>query len=276
MTLLDATEDPDCGAGLTDLMEKAGPGSDTVVMAGYMAKEYLAYEARGGDGGGSEGLFGPYLSTLPWERGANGQEHVLFWSDDDVEKNLGGTFCYDETVALREELDLAVKYLNGIIGPSVRSARGEDVESENDDEGAFKWPWEAKEETAAKGMVEGVPEAVRGAFVSLLTRSFEDASDGEVINREKLVPLLDMLQHSVEPNVQHAMRKTDGTVVVEAIRDMVAGTELLNQYRPEEEETMPNHRFFSRFGFVPGKSNDDIPGMLADKQSAFYPQQAEV
>mmetsp|Transcript_26678 Transcript_26678/g.54557 ORF Transcript_26678/g.54557 Transcript_26678/m.54557 type:complete len:86 (+) Transcript_26678:441-698(+) len=85
-----------------------------------------------------------------------------------------------------------------------------------------------------------------------------------------------MLQHSDDPNVRHAMRKIDGTVEVSARRDLKAGEELFNRYRAEEEDTMPNHRFFSRFGFVPGRTNEEIPGLLEDGGSVFYPQKAEV
>ena len=71
------------------------------------------------------------------------------------------------------------------------------------------------------------------------------------------------------------MRKDDGTVEVRAGRDLKAGEELFNQYRPEEEESMPYHRFFSRYGFVPG-INEDIVGLLEDKSSIFFAQTAEV
>lgn len=268
VTLKDAVTDPKCGEAFAKLIEKAGPGGNTVAMAGYMAKEYLVQKEmqEGTEGATDDSNFGPYLSTLPWERGVNSQEHALFWSEDDVEKYLPGTMCYDETVALRSEVDLAVKVINGIVASSVRAARGEETESSG-----FSWPWEMKQ--ASSGLVDGIDGAVKGAFVSLLTRSFED---GDEDNGEKLVPLLDMLQHSKEPNVSHVMRKDDGTVEVRAKRKLAAGDELLNQYREEEEEKMPKHRFFSRFGFVPGASVQEIPQMLEDPTSIFYPQKAEV
>jgi SET domain-containing protein len=120
--------------------------------------------------------------------------------------------------------------------------------------------------------VEGLPEAMTGAFVSILTRSFQDGESGD---EEKLVPLLDMLQHSDEPNIFHAMRKVDGTVEVRARRDIAAGEELLNQYRPEEEENMPYHRFFTRYGFVPGIT-EPIQNLLKDRSPIFFTQKAEV
>mmetsp|Transcript_21580 Transcript_21580/g.30471 ORF Transcript_21580/g.30471 Transcript_21580/m.30471 type:complete len:375 (-) Transcript_21580:1016-2140(-) len=273
VTLSDAMSDSNCGEAFGSLIKAAGPGGNTVVMAGYLAKEYLLSKEEGTNKNiydqesSSSPQFGPYLATLPWERGINNQEHVLFWNDDDVEKLLKGSLCYKESTELRSEVQLAIKILNGIIGPSVLAAR----KSDEDDEG-FKWPWQS-DVPKVTGIVDGVPEAVKGAFVCLLTRSFQDGSDTE--NNEKLVPMLDMLQHADEPNVSHAMRKEDGTVEVRAKRAIGAGEELLNQYRAETEETMPYHRFFSRFGFVPGIS-EPIENLLEDRSSIFYPLKAEV
>lgn len=86
---------------------------------------------------------------------------------------------------------------------------------------------------------------------------------------------LDMLQHSETPNVRHGMRPADGTVEVRARCPISSDTELLNQYRSEEEEGMPYSRFFTRFGFVPGIL-EPIENLLRDKSSIFYPQKAEV
>ena len=47
------------------------------------------------------------------------------------------------------------------------------------------------------------------------------------------------IQHSDDPNIRHVMRKEDGTVEVTARRDLEAGEELFNQYRPEEEDPVP-------------------------------------
>ena len=79
----------------------------TVALAGYLAKEYLKLraielgtrrtaEAEAGTETDVSGLselfddvpFAPYILTLPWERGINDQEHVLFWSEADVEEYL--------------------------------------------------------------------------------------------------------------------------------------------------------------------------------------------
>jgi SET domain len=296
ITLSDALNDVSCGTSFKQLIEKAGPGASTVALAGYLARERLmalhdqelegASGSRDGEGGrpsDSSQSYAPYLDTLPWARGVNNQEHVLFWSNDEIEQYLTGTMCYSEAVSLRQEVALATTVLNRIVGQSVREYRGESGEPGTSDAAAFKWPWQIAEEKAEQKArldeaVDGLPEAVTGAFVCLLTRSFQEDVDGTGNEQEKLVPLLDMLQHSDVPNVSHSTQagsEDGGTVVVVARRRIEAGEELLNQYRPELEESMPYHRFFSRFGFVPG-IQEPILNLLRDKSPIFVAQTAEV
>jgi hypothetical protein len=261
VTLQNVRDDVKCGDAFQELIKKAGPGANTVCMAGWVAKEYLMMQEKEDD----SSLFGPYLATLPWKRGINNQEHTLYWSDEDIELLLKGSLSYQEAKEIRGEVKLAASVLEGIIGPSILEYRGE-----TDESGAnFSWPWEKKQPNEP---IEGLVEALNGAFVSILSRGFQDGESGD---EEKLVPLLDMLQHSDEPNVRHAMSKDDGTVEVRARRDLVAGEELLNQYRSEAEEKMPYHRFFTRYGFVPGIM-EPIPNLLRDKSPIFFAQKAEV
>jgi hypothetical protein len=265
-TLEAAISDETFGEAFNKLIEKAGPGGNTVVMAGYMATEYLLMlEDSKNEKADASSNWAAYFQTLPWERGLNNQEHILFWTEEMIEDLLRGSMCYSEATTLREEVVLATKIMNSVVGKSIRAARGEDV-----DLGGFSWPWDAKP-PAPEGPPEGFPEAVKGAFVCLLTRAFQDGEGDE----EKLVPMLDMLQHSDTPNVRHAMRKIDGTVEVRARCDIKPDTELFNQYRSEEEESMPYSRFFTRFGFVPGITEDTV-NLLRDKSSIFYPQKAEI
>lgn len=251
VTFSDALSDSSCGELFKTLIEKAGPGGNTVAMAGFIAKERLKSLKPDED----DSAYGPYLATLPWERGVNNQEHILYWSDDEIESLLTGTMSYGEAVDLRREVAVAIKVLDTIIGRPVST---------------FLFPWQ--KDDSPRMPVEGLPEAVRAAFVCLLTRAFQDDDDGD---EEKLVPLLDMLQHSDQPNVSHQMRKDDGTVEVRARRSLEPGDELLNQYRSEMEESMPYHRFFTRFGFVPG-IQEPIENLLLQKSSIFFAQQAEV
>lgn len=175
LTLADATSDPNCGEAFSNLIEKAGPGGNTVVMAGYMAKEYLITVDELKNGMEPSSRWAPYFQTLPWERGVNNQEHILFWSDDMIESLLKGSLCYGEATSLREEVDLASRVMSSITGKTIRVARGE--------ESGFSWPWESKQATT--GTPDGLPEAIKGAFVCLLTRAFQDGEGDE----EKLVPM---------------------------------------------------------------------------------------
>jgi SET domain len=270
ITLSDALNDPNCGPLFQALVEKAGPGGNTVVLAGFIAKERLlsvnpSSLARTSSSSAASGVdsgsrYGPYLETLPWERGVNNQEHILYWSTEQIEQLLTGTMCYGEAVDLRREVALAIQVLDTIIGQPVSKAL---------------FPWQR--DTSPRQPVEGLPEAVKAAFVCLLTRAFQDEYKDSNDDEEKLVPLLDMLQHSDKPNVSHVMRKDNGMVEVRARQSLQANVELLNQYRSEMEEAMPYHRFFTRFGFVPGLA-DDVPveTLLREKSSIFFAQQAEV
>lgn len=276
-----ALNDDDCGKTFQALIKKAGPGSETVAMAGYLAKEYLIHLE------GKQTFFGPYFDTLPWERGFNGQEHVLFWSKEDVLLKLKDTMCFAESKALREEVKLATKVLNSIIGPSILSARSSDV-SEDEEDSSFSMPqflsWmKPNSKPTVSSPVPGVREAVIGAFVILLTRSFSDEfqpkidMDDDSVTpaiAERLVPILDMLNHNSDPSIRFNTN-SDGGVDVVSRRDIKTGEEIYNQYREEEEMKMPKHRFFTRFGFVPG-IDEGVDELLEEKSNVFFAKRQEV
>jgi SET domain len=225
ITLSDALSDERYGESFRKLIEKAGPGGNTVVLAGYIAMERLQ-SLNSEESFNMDSKYGPYLATLPWERYMNNQEHVLYWSDEEVEALLRGSMCYGEAVDLRREVALATKVLSVIFSPPGPS---------------FLFPWQKVDDL--KQSLDGLPEAIRAAFVCLLTRAFQDDGKDNSSDEEKLVPLLDMLQHSEEPNVSHVMLKENSySVELRARRPLKAGDELLNQYRSEQEESMPYHR----------------------------------
>ena len=226
VTLSDAFADPQFGEQFQKLVEKAGPGGNTVVLAGYIAKERLKSTSR--EESFEDSKYSSYLATLPWERGVNNQEHILYWTDAEVDALLTGTMCYSEATDLRREVALAIQVLEGIFARPART---------------FKFPWDNQDSTPPIPL-DQLPEAVKAAFVCLLTRAFQDDTTGDdTSDEEKLVPLLDMLQHSEEPNVSHVMLKeSNGDVEVRSRRALEAGEELLNQYRSELEESMPYHR----------------------------------
>ena len=100
ITVDNVKADQQCGQVFQKIMDKAGPGGNTVVMAGYLAKEYLCWK--------DSDNYGPYLETLPWERGINAQEHVLFWNSDTIDAILKGSFCYGEAKELQSEVSAHV------------------------------------------------------------------------------------------------------------------------------------------------------------------------
>ena len=260
-------KDEECGTAFKTLMKRAGPGSFTVCMAGYLAKEYLCYLE------GKPTLFGPYLATLPWKRGWNGQEHTLFWTEEDVKELLEDSLCYRESNGLREEVQVARKVMNSIVGPSILKARGE-MEEEKPLIPFLEFT--KPPAPTVKQPVSGFGRAITGSFVILLTRAFDDDFDKEIDfeDAERLIPVLDMLNHNAEPTVRYSTND-EGAVEVKARRDIAEGEEIYNRYREEEELNMPYHRFFSRFGFVPGIT-EDIKNLLEDKSSIFFAKRKEI
>lgn len=135
--------------------------------------------------------------------------------------------------------------MSGVIGPSIKRTR----------QGFLPFG----------GNTEGVDEAIRGAFVSILSRAFDGLLDEEEL---RLVPLLDMLQHSDEPNIRHATN--NGQVDIRARSAINAGTELLNTYN---EQLVP-WKYFTRFGFVPGKNAVSARALLQAKDPVFFEARA--
>jgi len=286
VTLQDALEDVECGPSFANLLKKAGPGSDTVIMAGYLAKEYLLLkelDRRISDGATVDDdsemrrlaniKFAPYLRTLPWGRGVNAQEHVLFWKDEDVDALLEGSLAYKDATETRATVKMATKVLNAIISPVIRKARAEEPEIK--DEG-FRFPWqqEPEPESSDDEILEGLEDAVIGSFVIMLTRSFAETV-GEKLE-DRLEPVLDMLQHSNTPNTECSVKGDGGSIIeVKANKTIKSGDELFNRYKSEEDENMPYHKFFTRFGFVPGVV-EPVADLIAARSTIFFPQRAEI
>lgn len=173
------------------------------------------------------------------------------------------------------QVKYATKLLNGIIGPVVNRARG--VEEAEEDEG-FRFPWQQKEKTGTSEIaVDRLEEAVRGAFVICLSRGFARTFQGDNTQQEEcLVPILDILQHSNEPNCSDENSKEqDNMIEIKASIDVQAGEELFNQYKAEEDVNMPYHKFFTRFGFVPGVV-EPMADLIGSRSTIFFPKQQVV
>ena len=112
---------------------------------------------------------------------------------------------------------------------------------------------------------------INGGFL-IADDDFDTQVEGE--DAERLIPVLDMLNHNSEPSVTYKTNE-EGTVEVKARRVIKAGEEIYNRYREEEEMNMPYHRFFSRFGFVPGIT-EPIKNLLLDKSSVFFAKRKEI
>ena len=122
---------------------------------------------------------------------------------------------------------LATKVLNAIIGPIVQKARG----GYSSEEVGFRFPWQTDPEEESGSIVEGLEDAVKGAFVICLSRAFVTprvTEDGELDDEERLEPVFDILQHSEDPNIRRECTD-DGTVEITAGRDIAKGEELFSQ-----------------------------------------------
>jgi hypothetical protein len=218
--------------------------------------------------------FATYLRTLPWGRGFNAQEHVLFWKDQDVDALLKNSLAYEDATEIRSTVKMAMKVLNAIISPIILKARAEETESSRD-KGGFRFPWQQAPDAKSSDdeVLDGLEDAVRGAFVILLSRAFAESVEG--ITEDRLKPLLDMLQHSNTPNVSHNTVDGGSIIEVKASKMILSGEELFNQYQ-NEEEGMPYHKFFTRFGFVPGVYNEPVADLIAARSTIFFPQRAQI
>lgn len=195
-----------------------------------------------------------------------------------MESFLRDSLCWRESRDLRNEVKVARKLLNAIVGPTVLRARMSETQREKEDKPLIPFlKWTKPPPQPVTEPVPGLGKAVTGAFVVLLTRAFDDGADEEigVDEIDRLVPVLDMLNHDNNPTITHKIDANDGSVEVRARRDVESGEELFNRYREEEEMNMPYHRFFSRFGFVPGLE-EDVMSLLEDKSSIFFAKRSQV
>merc|ERR1712224_900192 len=138
------------------------------------------------------------------------------------------------------EVNLATEVALGCIGKQVNQAYKRRA----------RFPFEdfIKAYQKGAGYKEDIRKAIRGAFVSILSRSFTQTQSK--IEENRLVPLLDMLQHAADDNTRHKEEEVDGLgtcVVLRAKKPMNAGEELVNNY-----QELPPHLWLTRFGFLPG------------------------
>ena len=110
-----------------------------------------------------------------------------------------------------------------------------------------------------------VADAIRGAFVNILSRTFFD--DGRDENEKMMmIPLLDMLQHtSGTPNVNYVASKD--CVELRASSDLNKRTELMISY----SDVTNQWDFFTRYCFVP-EVRVPMKDFLQSKNPIFFPR----
>ena len=265
VTFDDALKDESCGGGFQMIKEYEMPDWQLLLVAGWAAKEYMLAKLN------AEKLRGrlsidedietvrnkikhwPYLKTLPWKQGDLDQEHVLFWSDEKVDTLLKESFAYDDAQLIRSRVQNATKLLDSlVVGPTLREEMGINTSEP----------------------VDGLPEAVAAAFVSALSRSFaeevevEKANGAIDIEKETLmIPLLDILQHSNEPNT--LVETYDDYIILKAKRTILPGEEIYHRYQEEDDDIIPPYKFFTRYGFIPGVKKQVVE-LLEDKSPIFF------
>ena len=110
---------------------------------------------------------------------------------------------------------------------------------------------------------------MKGAFVISLSRAFvAPSSAGDGKQEDRLEPVFDMLQHSNTPNIRNEFCD-DGSIEVKAGLNIEFGEELFNQYKGEDNgDSMPYHKFFTRFGFVPGVT-EPVAKLIVEEVPSF-------
>ena len=144
--------------------------------------------------------FWPYIATLPTR---STDSHMLWWDIAEVAL-LKGTSAFYECLSLRAEVDAATCVLTGGALAGDVTAYGQDA----------------------------VEEAVRAAYVSVLSRAFRIKAEGH--EALALIPVHDMIQHSATPMVDYEYGRdplTGGACFeVRAIGDHAAGAEVTTTY----------------------------------------------
>jgi hypothetical protein len=210
----------DFGERLRLRLKGAGPGGSTVGLAGWLAKERLKLILDHQ----THVSFQPYLSILPWYK--EEQDHVLFYSDQQIQ-SLSQLYpqAAEDAKGLRLEVEIAKKLLCPIILDFLIGCKDTSL-------------------SHYKHCKELCHEAITAAFVIVLTRSFYSND----IQEERLVPLLDMLQHNDTPTIRHES-DVKGNVYVYARYNIDEGQEIYNQYAAKD--SMESYQWLTRFGFLP-------------------------
>lgn len=289
-----ALQDIDCGRDfqkLSDLYE----GGETVAMAGWLAKTRIC-DMLDQAGGNIEKetneiqteedksrFLCSYISALPWL--PENQDHIIWWRQEEADRILGGysrmgeddnvsEAMIDEAVRIRMEVASAIPLLADIIGPIVRSKLSmltPDTVVDLLGVGNMNDGLDIDTDLACNILLSSY---LRGAFVILMTRSFDEtfegigssSSCGSASEGGRLVPVFDMMQHTTQnPNVYHVYDISSDCIGVMAAQDLKAGEELVISYYMGMDPGV----FGTRFGFVPGESQS-FRTLLEEKNDVLF------
>lgn len=225
-----------------------------ILLAGWLAEERMLSEDSRKAGSEIYTKHKAYTDSVPWGPGEFGQDHVLYWTDEEVDRRLGGSRAHDDAVLIRRTADGAARMVGEFALPVLMGNRV-DLELEDTSLDTLQRDW---------------ADTVRAAMAICLSRSFGEeveADGGRVVSEVCLLPLIDVLQHSDEPNTR--LESYDDSILVLAARDVDRNEELFHRYREEDGRAMPGHRWFTRYGFVPG---NDVPveELLRDRSGVFF------
>ena len=204
-----------------------------VMLSAKVSKEYLYQK---------ESYWFPYLRELNWK--SDPSQHFLWWNDEDVIKikKQHDQEAYDTAIQWRKQVNDICQYVSDHMNTM-------DVPSQRVD-------------------MDELKHIVRASLINIYSRAFHD----EPHEYQKLIPILDMMQHTSKEesiNVDHETDFDTGNVIVTALRDLKRGEELCFQYgitssndddeinfRHEKQKGTNDNKmkaslFFFMYGFLP-------------------------
>jgi SET domain len=252
-------DDPILADAFWYLSQEGGVAGRMAALAGYVALLLLLFQQPNYDTRTTKMTFQdtPYfqysnlLSQFPKDR--NDLDHVLWWSDEEVERLLQKSNVYEQVLKLREDtqfsMDMVWQVLNTekqhhqpLLSLSSSSSLLNLLPSKKDE-------WDV---------------AIQMAYVSLYSRGFQD----DEWDCMKLIPWLDMIQHTCHDdqiNVEH-VTMSSGDIQLLACCDIHPGEELMFQYHP----TLKPYEYFPIYGFVP-EQQSSCQSLLEHKSHFFFP-----
>ena len=172
---------------------------------------------------------------------------------------LKGSLAYDDAKLIRSRVVTAIELMEDFaIGPLIEEMGLDEPDTASVDD-----------------LFDGLAEAVVGAYVIALSRSFaeevefnrEDGTTGIEVE-PMLLPMVDLMQHSNDPNT--ILESYDDYLLVKARRDIQPGEEIFHRY--QGEDCVPPHKFFTRYGFVPGVREPAVD-LLKKRSSIFFKEE---